>query len=126
MTTNQMQSELTPNTPYLACLTLNLWACCWQAGFGLAGNNIVGGILADQMNWGGNAGFYNTIISSVAIAGMTLGSLFAGLLTVHGRRKALIISNYMVFIATACVMVLNFYTILVGRFILGFSAGVIL
>ena len=82
--------------------------------------------MADQLNWRGNANFYNTVISSVAIAGMTLGSLFGGLLTVHGRRRALIICNCMVFISTACLMVLNFYSICVGRFILGFAAGVIL
>ena len=70
--------------------------------------------------------FYNTIISSVAISGMTLGSLLAGLITVHGRRKALIYSNYIVFLATVLMMILNFYAIVIGRFLLGFAGGVIL
>ena len=78
------------------------------------------------MGWKGNSDFYNTIISSVGVAGLTLGSLLAGLITTRGRRKALMYSNYIVFFATALIMVLNLYTILVGRFLLGFAGGVMI
>ena len=121
-----MQSDLRPNTPFLFCLTLNLWVCCWQAGFGLAGNNIIGDILSDQMGWGANNALYNTIISSVGVAGLTLGSLLAGLITTNGRRRALMQSNCIVLVATALMMVLNLYAILVGRFLLGFAGGLMI
>ena len=78
------------------------------------------------MGWKGNSDFYNTIISSVGVAGLTLGSLLAGFITTRGRRKALMYSNYIVFFATALIMVLNLYTILVGRFLLGFAGGVMI
>ena len=78
------------------------------------------------MGWKGNSDFYNTIISSVGVAGLTLGSLLAGFITTSGRRKALMYSNYIVFFATVLIMVLNLYTILVGRFLLGFAGGLML
>ena len=76
------------------------------------------------MDWRGNSNFYNTIISSVGVAGLVIGSLLAGVITKYGRRKALMYSNYIVFLSTALLMVLNIYTILVGRFLLGFAGGV--
>ena len=62
----------------------------------------------------------------MGVAGLTLGSLLAGFITTRGRRKALMYSNYIVFFATALIMVLNLYTILVGRFLLGFAGGVMI
>ena len=76
------------------------------------------------MDWRGNSNFYNTMISSVGVAGLVIGSLLAGVITKYGRRKALMYSNYIVFLSTALLMVLNVYTILVGRFLLGFAGGV--
>ena len=35
-------------------------------------------------------------------------------------------SNYIVFVATALIMILDLYCILIGRFLLGFAGGVIL
>ena len=78
---------------------------------------MVGEILADQMHWGDDTDFYNTLISSSAIAGITVGSLAAGSICEIGRRKSILLSNLVVLISTAMMLVLNVWVIVIGRFI---------
>ena len=87
---------------------------------------MVGEVLADYLNWGSKADSYNTLISSSAIAGIMLGSLGAGQICTIGRRKALLISNVVVFVSTCMMLVPNVWVITIGRFIQAFAAGVIL
>ena len=120
--------EQNPKTNFclLFGISANIWMCCWQGGFGIGGNNVVGEILADQMNWGDDKDLNNTLISSSAIAGITVGSLAAGSICEIGRRKSILLSNLVTIISTAMMLVLNLWVICVARFIQAFAAGIIL
>ena len=120
------ERNLKSRTCFLFGISVNMCICCFQAGFAIGGNNVVGEILADQLNWGDKADMYNTIISSSSIAGITIGSLAAGQICGIGRRKAILYSNIVVFLSTGMMLVLNLWVISVARFIQAFAAGVIM
>ena len=120
--------ERNPKTNFwtLFGISANIWICCWQGGFCIGGNNVVGEILADQMNWGDNKDRNNTIISSLAIAGGTIGSLASGTICEIGRRRSILLCNVVVIISTAMMLVLNLWVIFIARFMQAVAAGVIL
>ena len=80
------------NMRYLVLMNFNLILMCSNVGFVLAGNNVVGSIvMTAKHGWTDNTN--NTIISSCAISGLILGSLFSSKLVVYGRRwMAMILS----------------------------------
>ena len=55
--------------------------------------------------------------------GMTIGAVLGGMIMKIGRRKAILISNFIGLIGLAITLVENFNVILVGRFVFGFSVG---
>ena len=55
-----------------------------------------------------------------------IGSLLAGTICSIGRRKAILLSNAVIFVSTAMMLVLNLWVITIGRFIMACAAGVIL
>ena len=114
------------NLSVLLGISTNIFMCCWQGGFAIGGNNVVGEILGDQMGWGDDTNFNNTLISSSAIAGITIGSLAAGSICEMGRRKSILGANIVCVIATAVMLVEDLYVIMTGRFIQAFASGVIL
>jgi len=70
--------------------------------------------------------FNTTILTTAAIVGISLGSIFGGDFIKHGRRKTLIRFNCVGLIGSIFCMFLNFWQMCFGRFVLGISAGVIL
>lgn len=81
------------------------------------------------MYWGNNPDtidFYSTVLNTSGIVGISLGSLYGGDFTATGRRKTLIYFNMLALVGTALSLVLHFKVMCVGRFIYGFSAGVLL
>ena len=58
--------------------------------------------------------------------GMGTGSLMGGAFIGGGRRRVLILFNFIIIIATVPMCITNFWSILVGKLIYGFSAGVML
>merc|ERR1740139_1406274 len=75
------------NMRYLVLMNFNLILMCSNVGFVLAGNNVVGSIvMTAKHGWTDNTN--NTIISSCAISGLILGSLFSSKLVVYGRGRA--------------------------------------
>ena len=96
-------------------------------GFVLAGNNQVGPILIEKFDWSHKDGNkWNTMISTCAILGLVMGSLFSGFFLPMGRRICAIYALAVGAIALVpTILWLNFYVICVFRLIFGFSCGVI-
>ena len=59
---------------YLISIAMTLTLGCANVGFVIAGNNTVGGILAQKLEWGDKDTKYNTAISSAGVSGLIIGS----------------------------------------------------
>lgn len=64
------------------------------------------------------------MIGSIGIVGILAGSLFSGPLVVKGRRRAMFITAGIVFIGSGLSLILTVPTLLIGRFVIGFTGGV--
>jgi len=67
-----------------------------------------------------------TILSTSAVFGLAMGSIFGGDFIKYGRRLTLIQFNLVGLFGSCIALYLNFWIMCVGRFIYGFSAGVIM
>ena len=112
------------NWRYLIPLVSTLTFGCANIGFVITGNNQVGGILSEKMNWGESETTNNTAISSASISGLLVGSFAIGpILQVIGRRNSIMLTSFMCIISVIPTVFLNLTSILIGRFALGLSAG---
>ena len=83
-------------------------------------------IWAIKLNWGDDKDFYDTLISSSAVMGLTLGSVGSHLVTNWGRRRAILLSNVVITLMTIpYFFTYNFWVFFVTRFIMGLAAAVI-
>ena len=57
--------------------------------------------------------------------GAGLGSLMGGLFIGNGRRRTLVIFNFMIIFSTIFMCILNFWSILIGKLMFGFAAAVV-
>ena len=97
-----------------------------QAGFAIAGNNQVAPVIKMKFGWTESEGVLkNTLISSSAIFGVVLGALAGGKFIQYGRRKSLIIFNFISAIALIGCQFLNLYSICASRLVFGFCSGVL-
>jgi MFS family permease len=82
--------------------------------------------LNEQLKWSKKDHYQNImIISFMCIFGMATGCLAAGKLFRFGKRRVIMIFQIVSMIGSILSLVsLNFVTILIGRFIFGFSAGI--
>ena len=71
------------------------------------------------------AGLYQGMIGAAVVVGMMAGSQLSGPLIKRGRRNALILGNAMGMIACLSTIDLDLYVIIVARFFLGTSVGII-
>jgi len=68
---------------------------------------------------------YNTLISSVSILGIAIGSLLGGKAVQKGRRRAIFIFDAFTILGAALCQYLSVPTLCIGRFVCGFAAGVL-
>lgn len=66
------------------------------------------------------------MITSSAILGLALGSLFSGPIVNKGRRTTMILGNILIFFAVILQMKINVYLISTGKLLQGFGSGMIL
>ena len=115
-----------PSKKYFWGLAINLCLGCWNAGMVLGGNTTVGGILAVQLDWT-RADRANTSMSSIAVLGLMLGSIFSKPLLDFGLRRLILISNLgMTLVTIPNFFMNNFYWLTISRFILGLFSAVII
>lgn len=82
-----------------------------------------------QENWGNDKSvidFNVTLMSTCAVAGIALGSVFGGDFVKNGRRSTIINFNSTGFIGTLISFLPNFIVMCIGRLIVGFSCGVLI
>ena len=86
----------------------------------------MGDVLGVQLDWGENAADYNVYISTGAVLGLTIGSIFSKLVTNSlGRRKSMLLMNFIILLVTIPYFwTKSFWMILVTRFILGIAGAV--
>ncbi|CAI2367973.1 unnamed protein product [Moneuplotes crassus] len=73
----------------------------------------------------GDSENFNSVMTTAIPLGAVFGSLTGGCLVSYGRRKAIIWINVVLCFGTALSMIFNFFTILIGRIIVGFCVGVL-
>lgn len=79
-----------------------------------------------KFDWSVEEGrLYNTLISNSSLVGLLIGSLIAGKLISLGRHKAIHQMNVLVVLGTGISLVRTIPTLIIGRFISGFAAGVL-
>ena len=67
-----------------------------------------------------------TCVSSSSVTGIAVGSIIGGVLVGRGRRLNIIIFNLIAILGSGMSIVTNFWVLMAGRFIFGFSSGVLL
>ena len=113
-----------PSKGYFWGLAINLGITCWNAGFVLSAAGINQSLDA-QEGWGDRENFNNTALSSIAVLGLTLGSMFSKpILQGLGRRKSILLSNVLIVLITIPGwFTINGWVLGSSRFILGFISG---
>jgi MFS family permease len=109
---------------YLYVFTLGLGA--FEIGWAVFGNTQTSSVLAAKFGWSVEEDrLYNTLISNSSLVGLLIGCLFAGKLISYGRHRAIYYMNGLVLIGTSISLIRTIPTLLIGRFINGFSSGVL-
>ena len=105
---------------YVSCYALGVW----YTTFALTGNSQTTPIFEAKFGWNEDETiFYNTIISSAAIIGLSIGSFLGGPLIKIGRRKGAIIANIIGILSALITMIGTTPFLVIGRLFLGVAAG---
>lgn len=111
---------------YLIKLTLICGCSTAHFGFSLSASTSLIDPLKYQLGWSlddqsvmDNA----TILSSASVGGLAIGSVIAGKLIGGGRKRMILVFNFVGVISCALSMVPDFSAMLVGRTLYGFTAG---
>jgi MFS family permease len=115
--------------PTLAKLHFYVFTCglgALQTGWAITGNTQTAPVFIVKFGWDEDeAKIYNTLISSVSILGIAIGSLLGGLAVQKGRRRAIFIFDLMTICGSVICQYLSVPTLCLGRFICGLAAGVL-
>ena len=111
-------------------MTLAVCLCmgCWNAGFTLGSNNNVGYIMAAQCNWETDSK-KNTWMSSMAVLGLMIGSIFSKPVLQIGLRFTILCCNACIVAITIpnfFVSIDTFYWLTTSRFLMGVFSAVII
>ena len=92
-----------------------------QAAFAITGGAALADIYQDMFEWTEDElTFWNTVINSIAVVGLTFGSLLGGKLIRKGRRRATLLIQAMAVLGSIMTMFRSLPLICLGRFIIGF------
>ena len=114
---------------YLTALTLTLGCSSSSFGFVMAGTGPCISALRYQLNWGNDSAVIDlnsTILSTAAVFGIAIGSIFGGDFIKYGRRSTLIKFNLIGLFASITALFRHFYWMCFGRFLFGVSSGVLM
>jgi MFS family permease len=114
---------------YLISFTLTLSFSSLQMGFVMSAPAVANKPLRYQLHWGDNVAtieFYKSILNAACIVGIGVGSIFGGDFVKTGRRRSIIMFNIVGLMGSFISMLVNFHLICLGRFILGFTTGILL
>jgi len=92
----------------------------YPIGFTIAGYNTAGIIIEKQTGW---ENLYTTLITSSSVLGLMIGSLLCDKFIAFGRIKIAYIANIIILLSVVPQMWLTLPSLIAGRFIMGFGAG---
>ena len=117
--------ELQPKWAILSLYLMVLATGCFQTGLSIFGNNQVSPVLIAKFGWDvSEARLYNSIIGNAGILGILAGSVTGGPIINLGRRRATFIMDIVVLVGVGISLIFSLPTILLGRFIIGYTGGV--
>jgi MFS family permease len=94
-------------------------------GWAIAGNAATAQILVAKFGWDEEeTKLKNSMLGTIGLVGIMIGSTAGGNLITYGRRRAIFLLFVPMIIGITFTLFENFYTILIGRFITGTCAGV--
>jgi MFS family permease len=117
---------LDPNWTQLTIYILAMSIGSLQVGWAILGNTQTALILIEQFGWAEeDIKLYNSILGNCGLIGVCIGSLFGGPLIVGGRRRAILIFSCVLCFGVALTLIQTMPTMCIGRFITGFSGGIL-
>jgi len=94
-------------------------------GWGILGNASCAPILIAQFGWDEEeTKLYNSILSTVGLFGIMMGSIFGGQIITYGRRKAIFIMFFVMLVGVGLTLIQTFPTMVIGRFTTGAASSV--
>lgn len=100
----------------------------FQFGYGIGMFNNFTGILFEQYRYNGknvvsSESTFDSLVTTAVPIGASVGSFMGGLLASIGRKNGLHIANAFICVGAGITMIFNFYSLIIGRIILGFGCG---
>lgn len=97
-----------------------------HVGWAIVGNTQTAPVMVAKFEWDkADTKLYLSLIGNVSLLGVAIGSIFGGHLIDKGRRLAIFIMNALVIAGAALTLIRTVPTILIGRFMCGFAAGIL-
>ena len=95
-------------------------------GWLMVGVNTLDPVFKDHFVWDEDQSvLFNTLISTIGLIGSSIGSFAGGKILQYGRRKGILIFDFVALVGLTLMMFQELSVLLVGRFIFGFGAGVL-
>ena len=119
--------QVLPKSHYFL-LTVNLITGCLNAGFVLASPGVNQVLDVQETGWKDDrVDFNNTLIASIVVFGLMVGSIFSKPILAFGRRRSILLSNLVITLMTIPYFFVDSLWVLAStRFILGVASAVIL
>ena len=119
--------QVLPKSYYLL-LTVNLITGCLNAGFFLASPGVNQVLDVQETGWRDDrVDFNNTLIASIVVFGLMVGSIFSKPILALGRRRSILLSNLVItFMTIPYFFVDSLWVLASTRFVLGVASAVIL
>lgn len=96
-----------------------------QVGWAILGNTQCALILIAQFGWSeSETKTYNSLLGSIGLIGVCIGSLFGGPFITGGRRRGILLFSILETIGVALTLIRTLPTMLIGRFITGWAGGI--
>ena len=94
-------------------------------GYSTASANQVTDTLNQKYGWTTEheKSLHQSLIGTSIVVGMAIGAFTAGKVIPYGRRLSMMLANMIGIIGVCLTLIQNFYLLLLGRIIWGFSAG---
>jgi predicted MFS family arabinose efflux permease len=98
----------------------------FQMGYAISGNNQTANLMAVKFKWTEDqTRFYNSFINFAAQLGLAVGCTLGGITIQIGRRKTILIFNFISAVSVALSLILSIPTILIGKLVFGVCAGIL-
>lgn len=68
---------------------------------------------------------FNSLVTTVIPIGASFGAFTGGKITAIGRRKTIIILAVLFIVGSVLSLLLNFYSLIIGRLVIGYASGAI-